>query len=668
MSNWRERILSEFTPKVTPLTLVADADSLLSEEGVLAGIQERGFEFILFEDHVAFRYVYESKFRSIWDHGQQTDLVVIIRTNPAGLNHLPFDLLERGRRLSFGLGQIFPNLNYPVLTTLDRSLLDKLYEAQKSYRPGALGSNGTKDFILKRVFEIEPETIKKPSDLLTMLLRRHYKEEGIQSLLDERILEILRQNPTFSEWPLEAIVPDREAFFAFLQERWPAFLDRFAQQNEANSLEGTTIQSPESVSSADLPFDHPNVRVYIDNLFVEGFLEPIPHEKAQSLSKSWAIVGIRTNEKANRNERLDRLISTLEVDVPSKDARHGNWLQFAKTWAELVALTMQSDETLSATTHQRISTVRSQIDATFTQWLLEHYSRLVTLPPVPPVMLHHIPRFLARYISDAKDNKIALVLVDGLSLDQWVVIRRELVRQRPNYRIRENGIFAWVPTITSVSRQAAFAGKPPMYFPNSINGTDREPRLWMQFWTEQGIPQREVVYAKGLGDAIPDDVKEMIANPTTRVAGIVIDKVDKIMHGMELGTAGMHNQVRQWARQPFMVKFLDFLLEKGFAVHLTSDHGNIEAIGCGRPSEGSIADLRGERVRIYPDPLLRGRFKEQFPNAVDWLPIGLPEHYFPLVAGGRSAFVRENERLVGHGGVCLEEMIVPSVQIEARGT
>ena len=190
----------------------------------------------------------------------------------------------------------------------------------------------------------------------------------------------------------------------------------------------------------------------------------------------------------------------------------------------------------------------------------------------------------------------------------------------------------------------------------------------MQFWTEQGIPQREVVYAKGLGDAIPDDVKEMIANPTTRVAGIVIDKIDKIMHGMELGTAGMHNQVRQWARQPFLVKFLDFLLEKGFVVHLTSDHGNIEAIGCGRPSEGSIADLRGERVRIYPDPLLRGRFKEQFPNAVDWLPIGLPEHYFPLVAGGRSAFVRENERLVGHGGVCLEEIIVPSVQIEARGT
>jgi hypothetical protein len=26
-----------------------------------------------------------------------------------------------------------------------------------------------------------------------------------------------------------------------------------------------------------------------------------------------------------------------------------------------------------------------------------------------------------------------------------------------------------------------------------------------------------------------------------------VDKVDKIMHGMEMGMAGMHNQVRQWA-------------------------------------------------------------------------------------------------------------------------
>jgi hypothetical protein len=40
---WRSRILREFTPGVTRLTLVADPDGLLLEEGILEGIRERGF-------------------------------------------------------------------------------------------------------------------------------------------------------------------------------------------------------------------------------------------------------------------------------------------------------------------------------------------------------------------------------------------------------------------------------------------------------------------------------------------------------------------------------------------------------------------------------------------------------------------------------------------------
>ena len=65
--SWRATILREFTPQVARLTLVADPDGLLLEEGILKGIQERGFELIPFEDHVAFRFAYESRYRSRWD-------------------------------------------------------------------------------------------------------------------------------------------------------------------------------------------------------------------------------------------------------------------------------------------------------------------------------------------------------------------------------------------------------------------------------------------------------------------------------------------------------------------------------------------------------------------------------------------------------------------------
>ena len=135
----------------------------------------------------------------------------------------------------------------------------------------------------------------------------------------------------------------------------------------------------------------------------------------------------------------------------------------------------------------------------------------------------------------------------------------------------------------------------------------------------------------------------------------------------EMGAAGMHNQVCQWAKQPYLNTLLDLLLDRGFRVYLTSDHGNLEAEGCGRPSEGAVADLRGERVRIYPDAALRGKVKEQFPDALEWGTVSLPEDYLALLAPARQAFVQEKQRTVSHGGISVEELIVPLIQIDRRG-
>ncbi len=668
MNNWRDQILREFAPHVARLTLVADPDGLLLEEGVLADIRERGFELVPFEDHVTFRYAYESGFRSRWDQGDQTDLVVVLRSAESDLGCLPYDLLQTGRTLSFNLGEIFPNLSYPIVTALDRGDLDALYEAQKRHVPGVLGDNATKEFVLRHVFEIAPELIRKPSDLLRALLRRHYREQRIPALLDKRFIQVLRQQSGFEEWPLETITPDREAFFAFLQERWPIFLNRSATQDTTSVHEdekpyGLTYPGP-----SNLPFDHDDIRVYIDNLFVEGLLETVSHDQAESFSRTWLAIGIRTNERADRGRRVEGLLNTLASDIPNEETRYDGWLQFAKTWAGLMALVLDTNEALPESVHQKMRALQSQIDAALVPWLTKRYAGLINLPPVPPVMLHHIPRFLARHVNDARHHKAAFVVVDGLALDQWIVIRKEIARLRPNYRFRENAVFAWIPTITSVSRQAAFAGKPPIYFPNSIHATDKEPVLWTQFWIDQGLTEQEVAYAKGLGNGTLERVEEIVARPKTRVVGLVVDKVDKIMHGMELGAAGMHNQVRQWASGPFMTQLFDLLLENGFCAYLSSDHGNIEASGCGRPAEGAVADLRGERARIYPDSLLRGRIKERFPDALEWPPIGLPEDYLPLLAPPRAAFVRKTENLVGHGGATLEELIVPLVQIERRDT
>ncbi len=668
MGTWHDLILKEFTPDVTRLTLVADPDGLLAEEGVLQGIRERGFDLIPFEDPVAFRFAYESRYRAVWDRGDATDVVVVLRAPRQELDGLPYDLLQAGRRLSFNLGQLFPNLSYPVVDALNRSDLDALYEAQMKCDPGKLGDNRTKDFILRHVFQVAPELIKQPSDLLQLLLRRHYRGQQMPPVLEERLLHLLKAGDQFDDWPLEQLIADSRALVEFLQERWVVFVDRMVDEGGAIHEHGDGYDLT-YLGPVDIPFGHDDVRVYVDSLFLDGTLRPVAHEDADKLAGQWVQVGLRMDPEEDRLRRLNGLLKLLEGGVPAVTARHQDWTAFALRWAELMALWRTFNESSQPDLLERVQRVQKTVDAAFLAWTQAKYGALHNLPADPPVMVHHIPRFLAQRAlkqgaHDQTTSKVALVVVDGLALDQWVVLRDVLSEQHCNWRFSENGVFAWVPTLTSVSRQAIFTGRAPMFFPASIQTTDKEPAEWSQYWADQGVFQGEVGYRKSLGDQKAEEMEEFISQSAVRVLGLVVDKVDKIMHGMKLGAAGMHNQVRQWAEQGWLAALVEMLLDHGFGVYITSDHGNVEALGWGIVSEGAIADQRGERARVYPTDLLRKQVKDKFPEAVERPAVGLPGDYLPLLAPDRVAFVKKDEKVVAHGGISLEEVIVPFVRVE----
>ena len=80
MPHWRDTILQHFREPIDRLTVVADPDGLLFEEELLATIRQNGFDLLAFDDPVAFRYQYESRFRKRWDEGVGTDLVVVLRS------------------------------------------------------------------------------------------------------------------------------------------------------------------------------------------------------------------------------------------------------------------------------------------------------------------------------------------------------------------------------------------------------------------------------------------------------------------------------------------------------------------------------------------------------------------------------------------------------------
>ena len=368
MAGWRDDILREFTPGIDRLTVVADPDGLLLEETVLKALQARGFELVSFEDRIAFRFFYESRYRSHWDRGDLADLVVVVGDEESGLHEVPYDVLQAGRRLSFQLGDLFPKLSRSVVGALDRSDLDALYAVQAQELPArSLGEAQTEAFVLRHLFRFAPEAIRLASDLLRFLLRRHYRRLRLPPTLERHVIRELRKDPVLKQWPLAQIVPDREAFFAFLQERWPIFLDRQTSGSvavhESTERYGLAFRGP-----AEIPFNHPDVRVYIDSLFLEGALRPIPHPGGHEVVGSWALAGIEIDPQAHRRRRLDGLLKAIEETIPKDAASHQVWLAFAPRWAQVNALVFGADGgTLDGTALERYRSIRDRIDEAFTR-------------------------------------------------------------------------------------------------------------------------------------------------------------------------------------------------------------------------------------------------------------------------------------------------------------
>jgi len=660
MSSWRDTILKEFVPDSSKLTLVEDPDHLFTEEMLLSELRRRGFDLLDFNDPVEFRYAYETICRSKWDQTEHAKLIVTLRQKDTALQSMPYDLLQAGKQLAFSLGDLFPGMSYPVIEALDRSLLDKLFEAQNRFSTGTMSENDTRDFILRHVYGIALELIRNDIDLLRLLLRLHYAKTQLPDTLTQRFVQVLKNNSVFQAWSLEAIASDAQVFFSFLQERWPVFLN--TQNSAAQAREPSPSYDLECPGPELIPFDHEDIRIYIDNLFVEGKLRPVKHPYSVQKTNAWVQCGIEKDSHDNDELRISRLFGLIEGISLEEKTRYSDWTDFALKWAELSALAHCSD---SPSHKNRLLEIGDRLNTVFTSWLKEHYASLSNLPPTHPAMLHHVPRRMARDLEDRSNNRLALIVVDGLALDQWVTVRRFF--HTDSLLMRESAVFAWIPTLTSVSRQSIFSGKTPSCFPSSINSTSREQKLWEQFWGDYGLARSNIVYERGLGNnELPEALKEKIESHNTQVVGLVIDTVDNIMHGMQLGSAGMHNQIRQWCKGGLLSGLIKCLLNCDYKVWLTSDHGNVECTGKKRPAEGVVAEKRGERVRVYPTPELRSQVASEFTFAHEWQPTGLPPGYFPLVAGGRDAFAKSGASIVAHGGIAIEEVIVPLVELERK--
>lgn len=660
MSAWNDRILERFTVDLSRLWIAADPDGVLLDERLLGELRERGFDLLTFEDSVAFRAEYETRYRSAWDHGQDGPAkALILQLRSTQTSELPWDYLQRGRQVNLSLADLFQKLSYPVIRQIDPEHYPLLYAAQARHAAQPLGESATKDFCLTHIFKLSPHLISRSEDLWRELLRLHYRDAALPPVLAEHVGQVLEDCSAFKALPVKELFRSKAILLRVVQDAWYRYL---AERGITGTRTGELLPD-DLASNAKIPFEHPDVRVIIDSMFLEGLLHPLSVTGALPEVPDWAKVGIVQDPLALRNLVTDG-INSLSQSLPGADASFRDWINTARRLGELLARFHSLDSARAQGLEQAMCTLQATADQSLQHWVQTHYADLPSLPVAKaPVMVHHIPRHLSMRRGNGED-RIALLVFDGLAIDQWVLIRETLAKRAPKLAFDESACFAWAPTLTSVSRQAIFSGMRPREFADTIESTGSEPSQWSRFWQDQGLRANEIAYRKALQrNEHIDDIAAMLDNPTLKVAGLVIDTVDEIIHGAILGKRGVATQITSWLDTGFVEQLLDLLLAKGFHVYLTADHGNVDAIGQGRPKQGVAAELRGERVRTYRSPALASEPTASTPNAYRLNVAGLPENFLPLFAGGRTAFLPNGSQAVVHGGISIEELLVPFVKV-----
>jgi len=388
-------------------------------------------------------------------------------------------------------------------------------------------------------------------------------------------------------------------------------------------------------------------RVELGQLFGAGALKSVI---ASSNVPPWATVGVRVPTNA---ERAEDLLTERPTPFPPTDA--AGWIAVAEWWGNIRRLVAAGPSDL----RQRAWHTWADVDAAFQPWLQERYGTILSSAALWPPAVHRVAHFLARRVREHDASRIMLIVLDGLGHAQWAYLREELSLQ-----VMEAGsTFALVPTYTTVSRQAIFAADLPVTYPDALWASDlsrREKRHWQALWAGEGLPVASVAYFRVKG-SFPHDHIDFGA---ARAIGVVVNAVDDLMHTSELfGDAQLLANLDVWAANGFLVDLIHRANAAGIEIWITADHGNLECLPAGLPSEGVAIESAGKRLLRYPNRLLRDSSAAE---GIVWDKIpGMPASTDPMIfAPGRLAFT--NHRLsVSHGGLSIDEVVVPLARVSA---
>lgn len=615
MSNWIDKYKKLVISSHKQHIIVADQDNLFDYVELKQAFENEGFIIFSCKTDLTVRLVFELQVRD----SDKKYLIIA----PATYKPLP-DIEMLVHFQPVGLPQLFPNLDAKAIKGLSFNVLCLLSNVNKPYED--LSHDKTLKFLLENLYNVDFNTLtnhKAKERILNALITVFLEKNGINEPITKFLSNITKPHFPF----LVSKGLNSATLVRFIQDEW----EKYVETGKAV----LDFKDPLLNKSLGYLLAFEQVKpIQVDPVVYENFPKPLK-------------IGIFADEAGHNDNELEGLIEYLKQQLEIIEDIPDQWFDIIQVLSSAKLRYLSTTNEVLQLAHQKIE---NSFNIRFQRFIDNTYGSLFSLSGVrKPVVVSRI----LEHINAKPATKRALLVIDGMNYWQWNILGKALTEA--GVLFSSNASLAFIPTITAWSRQAIFKGDKPDLSANNA----REAKLFEDYWIKQGVPAYQIAYRK-FSISEPVALHEISADIT--VLGMVCNDLDEIMHGSILGNNQLKTSTEQWIGKSNIVETISALRIKGFQVHITADHGNVEATGVKnltmKDKVGAMS--RGKRHLHFTNETLLHGFNEQNPD------IETGRKGLSLYLKKQEAFTTENSQVITHGGSHIWEVIVPFISINEQ--